>query len=90
MKEFIPSQEYLDSLEHRQIKEAGNMIVAANHRNHNAIRAILDSNKHKLAQIAAIQATGPAQRAHWEAKLPEVKAELRAALLRVLHGQPRE
>jgi len=56
MAEFIPSQEYLDRLEKRQIEQAGRLIVPVDKSNHNKIRAVLDNNAAQIIAIRAIDA----------------------------------
>lgn len=86
MKEFIPSQAYMDRVEAQQIKLAGKLIVAVNRANVNAVRAVCDHHEHVIADIQIICKDNPSAQAAYRAKWSQMQATFEQKLRKVLYG----
>lgn len=86
MREFVPSQAYMDKVEAQQIKLAGKLIVAVNKANVNAVRAVCDRQEHIIADIRIICHDNPAAQVAYRAKWPAMKAAFEQKLRKVLYG----
>lgn len=91
MKEFVPSQQYLDRLERSQIDYIGKLIVPVTAANHNACRAVLDHYEAVIRDVDIICRDNPVAQKAYEPHRVTFKKALEQSFRRILYaGKPAE